>query len=158
MTAIRKATSFAGALVLAIGLALAIGACSSNTSNSTSTTSTTTAPTITSGPTTTLFEGTLTPGGFAFYSFTVTGTGDADVMLASVTTLDAPGHESNVILGLAIGQPLGEDCSIISSLPARAALQSPLVNTLQAGTYCVRVYDMGYLTSSVNFAIRIVHT
>jgi hypothetical protein len=37
-------------------------------------------------------------------------------------------------------------------------LQSPLVSNLTAGIYCVRVYDVGNLKSSVNFAIRIVHS
>jgi hypothetical protein len=117
-----------------------------------------TAPTVTTGTSTVLFEGKLAVGGSAFYSFTVTTAGNADVMLASVTSTTSPGSESNVVLGLALGTPLGTDCTITSSLPASAALQSPLVNNLTPGIYCARVYDIGNLKVPVNFAIRIVHT
>ena len=141
MTAIRRLRPLGAAFAFAAVLAVALAACGGS-----------------STPQTSLFEGKLEVGGFAFYSFTVQDTGDADVMLASVTTSTAPGSSSNVVLGLAIGKPLGEDCSITSSMPASAALQSPLVNSRTPGIYCVRVYDIGNLRSSVNFAIRIVHT
>jgi hypothetical protein len=139
--------------IAAIALALTMTACGGASSSSTPA-----APTIVATPTPELFEGQLAVGGSAFYSFTVAAQGDADVMLASVTTSTSPGSESNVVLGLALGAPLGTDCTVTSSLPARAALQSPLVNNLAPGIYCVRVYDIGNLRSSVNFAIRIVHT
>ena len=43
----------------------------------------TTEPSIIVGPQTALFEGTLDPGGAAFYSYTVQQTGNTSVMLAS---------------------------------------------------------------------------
>jgi hypothetical protein len=122
------------------------------------TAATTTAPTVTSGPSTALFEGTLAPGGSAFYSFTVTTTGLTNVMLASVTTSAAPGTSSTVVLGLALGTPLGTDCTITNALLASAGLTSQLVNSLSPGIYCARVYDIGNLRSPVKFAIRIVYT
>jgi hypothetical protein len=134
-------------------LALLASACG----GSDNTAATTPAPSVT-GSSTQLFEGKLAVGGSAFYSFTVTTTGNANVMLASVTTTTSPGTESNVILGLALGTPLGTDCTITSAVPASAALQSPLVNNLTPGIYCARVYDIGNLKTPVNFAIRIVHT
>jgi hypothetical protein len=143
MTAMKKLAS--------VALALAVSACGGSST-------TPTAPTLIATPTPVLFEGQLPVGGSAFYSFTVAAQGDADVMLASVTTSTSPGSELDVVLGLALGTPLGTDCTITSSLPARAALQSPLVNNLAPGIYCVRVYDIGNLRSPVNFAIRIVHT
>jgi hypothetical protein len=145
MSAISKTIAVAALAVMA-------SACGGGDS-----TSSTTAPTVTTGPLTALFEGKLAVGGSAFYSFTVSTTGNANVMLASVTTTTSPGSESNVVLGLALGTPLGTDCTIISSLPASAALQSPLVNNLTPGIYCVRVYDIGNLKVPVNFAIRIVY-
>ncbi len=152
MTAMRRAMRFTTAGACALALAAAVSACGGS-SNSSSTT-----PTVTTGPQTELFEGTLAVGGSAFYSFTVQSTGDADVMLASITTSSAPGHSANVVLGLGIGTPLGTDCQVTAALPAFAALQSPLVSNLTAGIYCVRVYDMGSLTVPVKFAVRIVHT
>jgi len=137
----------------ALAFALALPACGGSDSSATSTT-----PSVVSGPTTELFEGALTPGGSAFYSFTVATSGLTNVMLASVTTSSSPGTSLPVTLGLALGTPLGEDCIITNSLPASAALTSQLVNSLTPGTYCARVYDIGNLRSTVNFAIRIFHT
>ena len=137
----------------AVALALTLSACGGNSDSTTATT-----PTVTTGPTTAQFEGTLDVGGSAFYSFTVTTQGDVDVMLASVTRTTSPGSESDVVLALGVGQPAATDCTVTTSLLARAALQSPLVSNVTPGIYCVRVYDLGNLRSTVNFAIRIVHT
>jgi hypothetical protein len=153
MSAVRRLRSFAWACGAVVALASAVSACGGSNSSSTST-----APTVTATPQPELFEGSLNVGGSAFFSFNVQATGDADVMLASVTTSPAPGTSTNVVLGMAIGSPLGTDCIISTSVLASAALQSPLVSNLTAGTYCVRVYDVGNMTAPVNFAIRIVHT
>ncbi len=139
--------------IAALGFALGLPACGGSSNPAT-----TTSPSVVIGPTTSLFEGTLDPGGFAFYSFTVQQTGNVNVMLASVTTSTAPGTSVPVVLGLALGTPLGTDCSITNSIPASAGLTSQLVNNLSPGVYCARVYDIGNLQSTVNFAIRIIHT
>jgi len=136
----------------AAALAVAMSACGGGNN------ATGTEPTVIAGSSTALFEGQLEVGGSAFYSFTVQATGLANVMLASVTTTKEPGTSSPVVLGLALGTPLGTDCTITNSLPASAGLTSQLVNSLTPGVYCARVYDIGNLTSAVNFAIRIVHT
>ena len=118
----------------------------------------TTSPSVTVGPSTALFEGQIDPGGFAFYSFTVQQTGNVNVMLASVTASAEPGTSSSVVLGLALGTPAGTDCSITNSIQASAGLTSQLVVNMPPGIYCARVYDIGNLRSTVNFAARIVHT
>jgi hypothetical protein len=152
MTPARRLRSFICASVAATALALAISACGGSND------STSAQPTVTAGPQTELFEGKLAVGGSAFYSFTVQATGNTNVMLASVMTSTAPGTSTGTPLGLAIGSPLGTDCNITTAVVAGPALQSPLVSNLTAGTYCVRVYDVGNLTVPVNFAVRIVHT
>jgi hypothetical protein len=119
----------------------------------------TTTPTVIVGPTSTLFEGTVGPGGFAFYSFTTQQTANASLMLASVTSSTAPGTSSSPSLGIAIGVPSGIDCTIEKgSIAAAPALTSQLVVNLTPGLYCARVYDIGNLKSTVNFAVRITHT
>ncbi len=153
MSAMKKASSLGLAFALAVAAALTMSACGGGDDLSTPT-----AASTDTGPATELFEGQLTPGGSAFYSFTVATTGLANVMLASVSITTAPGTSSTVVLGLALGTPLGTDCSITSSLPTAAGLTSQMVNSLTPGTYCARVYDIGSLKTSVNFAIRIVHT
>ena len=152
MTATRRLLKL-GAVALVAALAMTIAGCGGSDDSAS-----TTAPTVTVGPQTALFEGTLPIGGSAFYSFTVQQTGDATVMLASVTTSTAPGTSTAAVLGLGVGTPLGTDCTETKSVLAFASLQSPLVSNLAPGIYCVRVYDVGALGSSVNFAIRIVHT
>ena len=139
--------------IAAVALALMLSACGGSDTSSTATT-----PSVITGPTTSLFEGQLDPGGSAFYSFTVTSTGLANVMLASVTTSATPGTSLPVVLGLAIGTPLGTDCTITNALPASPGLTSQLVNSLTPGIYCARVYDIGNLRTTIKFAIRIVHT
>jgi hypothetical protein len=136
-----------------VSLLLACAACGGSDSPAA-----TTEPSVIVGPQTLLFEATLDPGGFAFYSYTVQQTGNTSVMLASVSTSTAPNTTSAVALGMAFGTPLGTDCSITNPLTASAALTSPLVTSQAPGIYCVRVYDVGNLRSKVNFAIRIVHT
>jgi hypothetical protein len=137
--------------VTAAALAAAVSACGGD--NSTSTT-----PSVVATPQAALFEGKLDVGGSSFYSFNVEATGNANVMLASVTTSTAPGTTTGTPLGLALGSPLGTDCVITSAVVATPALQSPLVSNLTPGIYCVRVYDVGSMTVPVNFAVRIVHT
>jgi len=141
------------ALALALTLAAAAVATSACGGDDTAAPTATTA----TGPATALFEGQLTIGGSAFYSFTTAADGLANVMLASVTTTTSPGTSSPVVLGLALGTPTGTDCAITSSLPTAAGLTSQMVNSLTAGTYCARVYDIGNLKAPVNFAIRITH-
>jgi hypothetical protein len=135
-------------------LLLACSACGGSSNPSAAST----LPTVTVGPQTVLFEGTLDPGGFAFYSYTVQQTGNTSVMLASVSTSTAPNATSTVALGMAFGTPLGTDCSFTNPLTASAALTSPMVTSQAPGTYCVRVFDVGNLRSTINFAVRIVHT
>jgi len=139
--------------LLLSSMAVSFAACGG--SNST----TSTAPTVSVNPTPEIFEGKVDPGGSAFYSFTVTQTGNVDVMLASVSTSTAPSGTAPAIpLGIGLGTPIGTDCSVTSSINTSAALTSPLVGNMTPGIYCVRVYDIGQLRSTVNFAIRIVHT
>ena len=139
-------------VIAVAALALTLSACGGSDS------STTTSPSVITGPTTALFEGQLDPGGSAFYSFTVSSTGATNVMLASVTTSATPGTSLPVVLGLAVGTPLGTDCTITNALQASAGLTSQIVNSLTPGIYCARVYDIGNLRTTINFAIRIVHT
>ena len=141
--------AFLRPIVLAI--AIAVTACGSS-DNSTSPTTTT--------PSTELFEGKLQGAGDSmFFSFTVGTAGNVDVTLASVTSATSPGTSANVLLGLGLGSPLATDCNVTSQVATRPGLTTQLTGTNFApAIYCVRVFDVGNLTTPVNFAIRIVHT
>lgn len=154
MTAFRTSRTSRTARTLALASLLLAGTACGGSSSPAATTE----PSVIITPQATLFEGTLDPGGSAFYSYNVQQTGNTSVMLASVSTSTAPSATSTVVLGMAFGTPLGTDCSITNPLTASASLTSPMVTSQTPGIYCVRVYDVGNLRSKVNFAVRIVHT
>ena len=138
-----------GAAVLA---GLAITACSSSTTTTPSSTTTTT----TSATTTELFTGTLSRGGSLFYSFSPVGSGTASATLASVATTRI-GPVQPVPLSVGIGIPSAWDCAATTSVIAAPGLTAQVSSAVVAGTYCVRVADVGQLTGDVTFAVRIVH-
>ena len=118
----------------------------------------TTSPTPTTATTSTeIFAGTLDPGGSSFYSFSVTQGGVVTVNLASLTTGSSVRTTSAAVVGLGIGIPSGTDCAVSTSTETSAALAAQMTNERTAGTYCVRVHDVGQLEVPLNFAIRIVH-
>lgn len=99
------------------------------------------------------FAGTLEPGGSLFYSISVSQQGPVSLMLAAVQT---PGGAAlTTPVGIGIGVPQGTGCPRTSSLTTPPGLSSQLVVTLNPGTYCAAVYDVGTLSSGVNFAMRI---
>jgi hypothetical protein len=116
----------------------------------------TTAPTTPTGPSTEVFSGTLDAQGSSFYSFTTTTSGQVSITLASLVATQ-PGPALNSALGLGVGAPLGTDCNVTSSVNTAPGLTAQLVTTLPPATYCARVYDIGNLTASLNFTVRIVH-
>jgi hypothetical protein len=60
-------------------------------------------------------------------------------------------------MGLGVGTPLETDCSVTNSVATAPGLVAQLVNSLAAGTYCAKIYDLGGLTVPVDFTVRIVH-
>jgi hypothetical protein len=77
--------------------------------------------------------------------------------LASLTTGSSVRTVSPVAVGLGLGIPAGFDCGVTVSTEAVAALAAQVTDERTAGTYCVRVHDLGQFAVPVNFAIRIVH-
>jgi hypothetical protein len=60
-------------------------------------------------------------------------------------------------LGIGVGIPSGIGCARSTSLTAVPGLAAQLTVTLNPGTYCAAVFDVGNLSSAVNFAMRIKH-
>lgn len=104
-----------------------------------------------------VFEGALPAEGSSFYSFTVVEAGAVQVTLVSLA-IDAPRSTVSVPMGLGIGIPNGADCDVTKSVMAAPALVSQLTAPMAAGTYCTKLFDVGNLTTTVRFAVRIVHT
>jgi hypothetical protein len=118
--------------------------------------STITSPTSTAVETSQIFTGTIPVGGSAFSSYTLSVPGILELTLASVS-LDSRGSTLTTPLGFGNGTPNGTGCDITSSVTSPPGLQVQMRRAIGAGTYCVRVFDAGNLTTPVNFAVRMVH-
>jgi hypothetical protein len=120
-----------------------------------SSSSSTTTPTV--PLTSQTFTGTIDAGGSSSNTtFVVTQTGEVDV------TLTAVGPPPNIYMNLAIGVPSTTDSSCVAPATAGQLVQAsttPLTGTLQAGTYCVKLYDAGYMSpgSQVSYTLTVAH-
>lgn len=136
---------------LALTAALGAAACGDSTTTSPSSTSSSTASTE-------LFTGTLSPGGAAFYSFTVTTAGDVSITLASLSSgRIGPALTSRLSVG--IGVPSGFGCTTTAAVDSAPGLTAQLAAAgASDNIYCVNVSDPGVLSGDVTFVVRIVHT
>ena len=95
----------------------------------------------------------LANGGATSRSFKTTRNGTVSITLQSLagsTTLRA---------GLGVGIPLGDGtgCVLSRSVEATAGATAQLELAVDAGSYCVQVYDPGTLTQPVGFTILLVY-
>ena len=102
------------------------------------------------------FSGTVDVNGSATNTTFVVGvSGEVDI------TITALGPPANIIMGLAVGIPSTIDGSCTAPLSAGQTVQAsttPLVGTLQAGTWCVKLYDVGYQTAQISYTITVAHS
>jgi len=136
--------SFVRTTALAAALAAA-AACGNNTT-------TTTTPTTPTGPTTSIFASRLTPGGAVSRQFGASTNGTVTVML---TNAAGP----NTVVGLGIGVPTTglAKCALSTGIQTNAGATPQLSATVDAGNYCVVVYDLGTLTSPIDFSVTLVY-
>ena len=138
-TVIRR--SVPGLLATVLGLALA--GCGDD--------STATSPTAAS-PVTETFSGQFVPGGSASRSFTSASAGPVSVTLSQL------GPPGDLVVGLGVGIPQanGSSCYLSQSVQTGASTTPQLTVTVDAGLYCVRLYDTGTMTSPTAFTVTIV--
>lgn len=107
--------------------------------------------TTTATPDLSTFTSRVTPGGFASRSFTTTAAG---TIQATLTGLTPP-----VPIGLGIGIPQsdGGGCNVTTSVETMPANAPQLSVTADAGTYCVKVFDMGHIVEAVSFTVNVTH-
>lgn len=105
--------------------------------------------------TTQTFAGTLPAGGSLFYSIVVNQQGPVSLTLAAVQ--NPGGAALTTPVGIGLGIPKGTGCPRTTSVTTPPGLSSQLTVTLNPGTYCAAIYDVGTLTSAVNFAMRITY-
>lgn len=111
-----------------------------------------TTPTATTSPTTSTFASRLTVRGSASRTFTASTAGAVTVTLASA---GAP----STVVGLGIGVPNGgvSRCTLSTSLNTTGGSTAQISATVDPGSYCVAIYDVGTLTDSIDFSMTIVY-
>ena len=136
-----------GLLVLAVVAAGAAG-CNDNNNNNTVTNPT---PTPTPTTVTETFSGSLNTNGATTFPFSATAGGTVTVTL---TTLSP---DATLPVGLSLGTWTGSACQVViaNDNAAQAAAISGTVTS--AASLCVRVYDVGKVTSPVDFTVTVGH-
>ena len=124
----------------AVAAALALAACGGSS-----------ATTPTAPSTTDTFTGTIAAGGVDAHTFAVAQAGSLTVTL---TTLSP---QSTITVGLGLGQPSGATCSLIST-DNTAKMGSVEQTTLDVGSYCVAIYDLGNVQGSDTYTLTVNHT
>jgi hypothetical protein len=139
------------ASVLVISLLVASG-CGDNATSPDDTSSSTTTATSSI-----VYEGTLAPNGWGFYSFKPSATGLVEANLASLALV---GHRDalSVPVRIGVGIPKGEGCALSQSIETAAALVTQLTAPLTTtGIYCIGIADIGALPGVAVFSIRFTY-
>jgi hypothetical protein len=126
-----------GAAVMALALAAACGGSSTPTSPAPSTITET-------------FTGTVPAGGLAYNNFSVAQTGTLTAAIVSLTP------QTTITMGFGIGQPAATGCTLIS-YDETARVGSVQQGTVNPGTFCVELYDIGNVQGSVNYQVSVDH-
>ena len=130
-------------LVLLLALCAGVAGCTSDDIPTTSTPTTTVTVTDT-------FNGSLNQNGGASYPFTVTAAGNVTVSLVALN-----GDAAKV--GISIGTWNGTACTIVIANDAAVAGTNVLGASTAAGSLCVRVYDVGAVSTPVTYQIQVTH-
>jgi hypothetical protein len=100
-----------------------------------------------------VFTGTLPVNGVRFYSFTVSKTGSASVVLLSLTE---NGEPSSAAVQIGIGAPRGIDCLATQTATIGPGAVAQVGITADPAVYCARIADVGNLQAPAQFAINII--
>ena len=107
---------------------------------------------VTSLASTQVFSGTLAPASSQTFAFTI-GSAPVRVSLGSLT--DANGTPLSQSLRLTFGIPQ-DGLRADQATTTRTGLSTQLQVNVSGGTYCVSVEDIGQLSSTATFGIRII--
>jgi ABC-type Fe3+-hydroxamate transport system substrate-binding protein len=138
----------ARAILLVLAL-VATGACSNDTLSSLTTPTTTQTFTDT-------FSGTLSKNGAFTHSFTTATLGAVTVTIVSLQPT------SSQLVGLSLGVWNGSACSTSpatggSSSDVATTGSSISLNASAAGSLCVRLYDVGFISDPVFYTLQVTH-
>lgn len=132
--------------LLVLPLAVAVSSCSGEIDN---------IPTTPDPVTVTeTFSGTINVNGAATHTFFTTATGEVKATLTSL------GEQPPAQVGLSMGTLSGQTSTCVIVLTNdKAVVTSEVTGTVTSlsGTLCVRIYDVGSLTGSVPYEIKVSH-
>jgi hypothetical protein len=112
-----------------------------------------TGPTAAASPVIDTFASSIVKGGAASRTFTTLSHGTVEVTLVATTPEGTP-------LGVGIGIPgnaVGNRCSMAQAEPTVASTEPQLTLAVEAGTFCVQVYDVGAVERELWFEVTIEH-
>jgi hypothetical protein len=101
-----------------------------------------------------VFTGTVNINGAASHPFFTSATGTVTATLSSL------GETPPAMVGFSLGTYSGTTCSVTSGLfNDKAVVNSVIQGTVSTlgGSLCVRIHDVGSLTESVPYEIRVQH-
>ena len=76
----------------------------------------------------------------------------------SVTvTLSTLSPDNTVTVGLSLGTWNGESCQTVIARDTTKMGESIVGTASAAGSFCIRVYDVGKLTASTSYEVKVVH-
>jgi hypothetical protein len=138
-------------LAVCVGVLITVAATACTGSASTAATSTTS---LTAAATTETFSGTVAVGGSDSHSFSVAQSGG---QLNVIMT--AAGPPSTIYMGLGIGGYTSGTCTLLAGgfTVAQAAATAQLAGTVNAGSYCVMVYDAGNQSAAISYDVTVTH-
>jgi len=99
------------------------------------------------------FSGTLPVDGSAFYAFSVV---DGGLTYLSLASLRENGVESNVLVEIGVGALSGTRCIATDATSVTANGYLQLSSVTPRGVHCAVVNDVGNLTSTATFTLKIV--
>ena len=132
-------------LIVPALFALTSAACGDNLSTTTPTDSTPVTPT------TDIFPGAINPNGASTHTFSTARSG------AITATLSTLSPDNTVTVGLSLGTWNGESCQTVIARDTAVMGNSIVGTASSAGSFCVRVYDVGKLVESTSYEVQVVH-
>ena len=133
--------------LLALALPVAAAGCTNTTTSSTTSTTSTSASTMI----TEAFSGSILKNGAATFNFAATTAGSVTAQIKSMSP------DSTALVGLALGTWNGVTCSVVIANDAASVGLTISGASSAAGNLCVRVYDIGKLTTTQTLEVTITH-
>jgi len=101
-------------------------------------------------PVTDTLTGVLSPTNLNAHQFSASAGGDVTITLVTLTP-------PVTAVGMGIGAVSNGSCSIQFTNSPFVAGEVWQTSLAASGTYCIAIYDIGYLTQNENYSITVVH-